>query len=446
MDKDYFDKKMREILNTPPELEVDADALEGMRRRLKALHVAPVKNSFWAYLWLLFIIPMLFGGGFFLYEYNDLLTKYETLEQKLEDRIDSLQNDEKPFIQYPEKYITYIDTIYRIDTIYQVVYHKNQKNSSGNTLAHFPSFYSSPSKDFLSLTKKARTYSLSNASEQFRALGYKNPLGYKNFADKYSQRFAFDSPFIQEPLLSLFSTTSNDTYIHEAVFLNTITDSLSYSPALLSYDDYLREVPLPKEKSSYLFIPKGVNLAIDYTPKLFIQNKPGGSANRFGLYSRILFSGNQSLEIGLEFLQYQFETVDIDFINTLPLIIPPDNSSDPLHEVYGNLAYLQIPISLRHTFPSYKKFQSFLGVGIVGQKFIQNDLIFEYIRGTEEYQKGYIGTREGLSFNNYKLDLGLQYSLSKKLQTLLHLQYQSQLAASKGAYLPLRYWTVSLGL
>ena len=126
MEDNYFDKKLKKILESPPDFKLDQSALAAMGHRLDDLHIKEKSRRRALAGWLLLFLPLFAGGFYFFSDYQTLNKQVELLTVKLENiEKDTLHN----------KIITY-----QYDTVYTVVYKEKiiereiikQKGSNNN--------------------------------------------------------------------------------------------------------------------------------------------------------------------------------------------------------------------------------------------------------------------------------------------------------------------------
>ena len=114
MEDNYFDKKLKRILESSPDIPVDPLASQDMLRRLRASKETRHKRSgLMAFLPLLLLLFLL-GGGYLLYKVNNLNHQLISLHQQLNNQSSTVQIDT----------ITRNQVIHHFDTIYRVVYQK----------------------------------------------------------------------------------------------------------------------------------------------------------------------------------------------------------------------------------------------------------------------------------------------------------------------------------
>ena len=75
MDNNYMDKKLKTILESPPDFIPDEAALNDMQQRLRAVNKPKQKRNILPFLGWIFLIPLLLSLGFIYKKYADLKSK-----------------------------------------------------------------------------------------------------------------------------------------------------------------------------------------------------------------------------------------------------------------------------------------------------------------------------------------------------------------------------------
>jgi hypothetical protein len=107
MDEQQFDKRLKEILETPPEFELAPSAMKDMQKRLQASKRKRRGAWVWWLVAALLLLPLLGGMGYLFAQYQKLQQEVDFLSQQSNIQRDTVL----------EKQI-----IYHFDTIYRTVY------------------------------------------------------------------------------------------------------------------------------------------------------------------------------------------------------------------------------------------------------------------------------------------------------------------------------------
>ena len=434
MEDNYFDKKLKDILENLPPFEPDARAIADMKRRLETI---PSKNrqsvlGFW---WLipLLILPFLFGGIFFY-------LKYQNINQKLDEVTLQLKHFQKDTII--QNHITFhYDTIYNL--IYKdVVVNRHFEKVNPSPLALLSSyqntpFLNNPSRiplltDFSPVKRNSVLY---QKPDEYLRLGANNSFSHKKQLSKHNDREAI-TDLTKGPL-----------------------ESIGY-PALKNVQSYTQSVDLdkklnvpewnyrkPKVNPIYYFMPKGINVGGNVMP--FVNgkaNSTGYSGRNFGVRGALEFYHGVELQFGLEHLGIGFELEEQASFANYP-ILPPDNSGDLLKELYVDLNYLQVPISLKKYFRNKKDLKPFFSIGIVAQKPLKQKFRYEY----EDSSQNDYGLRQSLSegafsVNNFRANIGVLYHFWKHFSVQTEVAYQHSFEQGSGEYFQLKYWGLNMGV
>jgi len=427
----YTDKKLKEILENPPEMKPDFNALSDMKRRLE--EAAPKKKKAlnpWFWLLPLFILPFI-GSSIFFY------LKYETLNEKLDQL--TLQSVDFQQDTVHKSYITY-----QYDTIYTTIYKEilielpveEKAFSTLDLTSRYPNLFQQNSI-------QGSTPSIFDGGQNFNQPGlFASPgLGL------YRPNVLSNKDSAQQKLSAL----NEGAAFGVSKLISSLPLKLLSNPGDFNEEEKMNFSPkVFKEKNVnplYYFVPQGGNLSLTGMP--FLIGK-GQTTNFFGtnlaLNGALRFYQNVELEIGLERLQIKSEIKDQAEADAYPFIAP-DNADDLFKEIKFNLNYLQIPVTLRKYFYSDKSFSPFFGLGLVAYKPLKQEFEYEYVNGLiGEYYVGDSFSEGAFSLNNWRVDIGGQFRLRKNMSARAGLMYQYGNTQGPGEYFNLRFGGLNLGL
>ena len=430
MEDNYFDKKIKGILESSPEFQPDQSALTDMQARLRTIPRPKKKRRGLFFLIPLLLLPVLLGAGFFYKKYDDLKNQVTELNFKISEINQTLRRDtiiEKQIIHH-------YDTIHT--TVYREKYIKEKQPNKNNfyQIGFQPPLYTSNQLNTSPFyTPNILGWSIGNSKN---SLFTKNP-GSSIFDDDSSIKNGKSSSgnrlSATDRLESLFP-----------IFVK-IADRME-PDWILNMKDQLPEYKKQKPKPQHYFIPKGFTFGINYSPYVFPFNVFGSQGNAFGVTGAIEFPGGRSLEIGGTLLNTNFKIKeDPDLYALLPIVDPTD-PADFLHEIKGNFRYLEIPVILRQQFRENHDLKPFVSAGFVAYKPFSQEFIYEYLNGFGEYKLNETFKNGTLSVDNLRFGLGAEYALGKHVSAASELQYQHSFSLNANEYFKLRYFALNIGL
>ncbi len=436
MEDNYFDKKLKDILEDPPIFEPDAGAIVDMKRRLEATK-SKKQQSVFGLGWLipLLLLPFLFGSIFFF-------IKYKNLNQKLDDITLQLNHFQKDTNTH--NYVTYhYDTIYKV--IYKdIIVERTYENAS-------------PSPPILShYYQNGSLFSnLSNAPylTEFGRLGLEaihRPQSFRPSGLGFPGLFSDKGGMLEEKEAEIFMDwTKRPLKSLDYLSVNPLK-SYSYSRYFQleeKLNDPKWEYRKPKVNPVNYFIPKGINVGGQSMP--IVKGKAKGksySGNNIGFTAALEFHKGVELQFGLERLAIGFELKDESSIVGYPLA-SPENPGDFFKEMYVDLSYLKIPIIFKKYLRKDKDFTPFLGIGLVAQKPLKQKFDYEYINGiTGEYNLNQSFSDGSFLVNNLRANIGVRYHFWKQFSAQSELVYHHSKEQGSGEYFKLRYWALNMGL
>ena len=429
MDDNYLDKKLKDILQSGSQFEPDAAAMHDMQKRLRV--VQPAKKNRYGLPILLSILLL-----FLLSSLGLTYKKQMILSQQVQD----LNHQMSQITQQDSIINSHI--IYQIDTIYQVVYQQKHVSSPGLSVAKLPFFTYHPTTPFITSNSGQLLGQTLNTDTRWSLT--KNGLSLLDIPS--------GSSFFE-------SATQEKQDLPEAIHYTSLLEPLtgpslkklaghnSTNPSLLSKIDYdFLTVRKNKVKPAYYFIPSGFTAELNASPLLFPTHDFGGSAYSFGAKGSVELPQGRALEVGVELLNMDFELKDNPEKFSIFPVANPNDPTDVLHELKGNLRYVQIPVSIRQRFMSNRKFRPSVALGLVAYRPLRQRFVYEYIDATDEYKLENTFTIGSFSVDNIRVALGFEYSLGNRISIEPELQYQSGSSLNANEYFKLRFWAGNIGL
>lgn len=432
MGDNYFDEKLKDILESPPEYEPDTLALQDMQKRLRGRGGGASGIAWIPWILSAVLLLLLAGGGVLFQRLFTLQSKIDRLENQLTS------------VQTTTDTIIHQQIIQHYDTIYTIIY-KEKYLPVEEALASFPNLYRPGSPTL------------------FSRLGTRGTLNETPVFDQGIFSWSLDenrySLLERSPSSSFFTTDSltaevgmeKDFWSNPAnpiseLRLKHIRTKPSWAKASVDGPG----LPIkPYQKSTisplYYFTPIGLDAQGSVSPIVLPTHDLGGSSYSFGLDFGIQLPQKRSLVVGAEWLSMEFDLKDPEAFSRFP-ILDPEDPADVLHELKGYFSYLQIPVSLRQQLFTKNTWGASLSVGMVAVKPVRNRLEYEYLNGQEEYKLSSNEPTAPFSMRNLRLGVASQFQLNRKLSLNPELQYQHAFEVQEREFFPLTYWSLRLGL
>ena len=433
MEDKYFDKKIKSILESPPAMRPDANALADMKRRLDNINT-PREHSSKGLLWLLplLILPFLFGTLFFYQKYQNLNQEINKLQSQFTQlNQNKIQNN----------YITYhYDTIYRTiykDKIIERQFEKtivppppilNSYFAYNNSNGYHPQHHQVLT-DF-SFLKKGIFNSIDDQLTNGRGFVNGKNLGLKGLTN-FIELEATDKNLDAIDYLSLNPLNHNNE-------LNVLDEKLN---------DVHWKVSKKNTNPIFYVIPTGINAGVDRMQ--WVRGNTGSknfSGSSYGVNGSLEFPRGVEMQIGAEWLGLSFELKAQDDLSSFPTL-PPDNPGDLFKELKVGLSYIQIPVVIKKYFRDKKSLQPMFGIGFVAYRPLKQKFSYEYINSSlVEYNSSQSFSDGDFSANNLRFNLGGRYSFRKRYIFQAEATYQHAFEQGTGEYFKLQYWALNLGM
>lgn len=432
MGDNYFDEKLKDILESPPEYEPDTLALQDMQKRLRGRGGGASGIAWVPWLLSSALLLLLTGGGILLQRLSHMQSKLDHLENQL--TVTKTTSDT----------IIHQQIIQHYDTIYTIIY-KEKYLPVEEALASFPDLYRPTFPRLLSQPGIARSQDGQSVFDQ-------GIYSWSLDENRYSL-------LERSPSSSFFASDSLASDIQEEVdfwakpAIAVSGKRVRYLRNQPSWVDESVEGPglpiKPYKPSSisplYYFTPIGLAVQGNVTPLILPSHDLGGSAYSFGGGFAIKLPQERSLVIGADWLSMDFDLKDPEKFAQFP-IQDPEDPADVLHELKGYFSYLQIPVSLRQQLFAKNRWGASLSVGMVALKSVRNRLEYEYLNAQGEYKLFSNEPTAPFSFRNLRVGLASQVRLNRRLSINPELQYQHAFETQEQEFFPLNYWSLRLGL
>ena len=372
MGDNYFDEKLKDILESPPEYEPDTLALQDMQKRLRGRNGGASGITWIPWILSSVLLLLLTAGGFLLQRVSSMQSSLDHLENQLTTA------------QTTRDTIIHQQIIQHYDTIYTIIYREKYLPVE-EALASFPSLYRPAFPRLLSQPGIAGSltgqpvydqgiYSWSLDKNRYSLLERSPSSGF----------FATDSLAVErEEEVDFWASPAASVEVRSLKYLRT-----QPSWAKVAVDG--PGLPIePCKKSAisplYYFTPIGLAVQGNVAPVTLPSHDLGGTSYSLGGGFAIKLPQERSLVVGMDWLSMNFDLKDPEQFEPFP-IVDPEDPSDVLHELKGYFSYVQIPVSLRQQLFARRTWSTALNVGMVAVKPVRHRLVYEYLNGQEEYK------------------------------------------------------------
>lgn len=417
MNDNYFDKKIREILQRPPEFEPSPAARKDLLRRLDALgrnrRRPPV--GWW---WLLFPAGILLG--WWLAQLGTPRSQTMTAHAHQRDTI------------VVEKWHTRRDTIVLIQRLETATPPPpNPINQIDELLAPF--------NPIVSTWKQSNLSGAGGPTDRLpltsggTAMGYLPPL---SLAAKDARKPAsLRRTYAAAPAIERLALQPVDPLRRRDPLLD---DDRILLPPLL---DHAPTLPLWVH-----FVPTGLGAAIEGGPAFFaamgVEDMKGTS---WRLHARLHFAGHAFLQTGIGLTTQMFKIEDEELLATFPQI-EPENPGDKLHDIYAeDLRFLELPLVLGWQ-GQWGQWQPMIGLGITARQPIRQHLRYEFIDATGEYYIPVSFDQHALDLHTWSVHLGMGRHLWRGLSANVALRFEKDWKKGANDLIRLQYLAPSLRL
>ncbi len=433
MDDNYFDDKLKGILESPPNFQVEPSALQDMKKRLKPISNRKRNNRSLYLLAALLLLPMFLGAGFFISKYNKLNEQVVDLSRQI-SQINLISNKDT---------IIEKQTIHHYDTIITVIYREKYIKADQREIQNenaYSHVYNNPysylrNSNLLQYNLKPNSsyWSIGNGTYSLLAKNPSSSIFENNFIQNNKEIDDLENKWRPSDPLQLLGLQYLNIDREEPDWIKNLTDKLP-------------EYKEPETKPIYYFIPNGLSASIKYSPLVYSSNAFGASGYALGLNAAIELPAGQSLGIGAEWLNVDFKIEGDPATFALFPIANPNDPTDVLHELKGSFSYLQIPVVVKQKLRLDKNLKPFFTAGLVAYKPLSQKFIYEYIDGTGEYKLNMEFNDGEFSVDNFRLGVGAEYDFGNKLSILSEVQYQHGFSLNTDEYFKLQLWALNFGL
>lgn len=438
MDDNYLDKKLKGILESPPDRVPDRSDMLDMQRRLRGMRAGDNggRSGFPILFWLPLLLLALLSG-FFWQKYRGLEGKIQELTQQLSltGRTDTLI--EKQYI-------------YRIDTIYQTVYHyfKNEPayltteqsatpDQPAGVLDANPLFTS-----FISQRIATSDFDWSLNGHTFSLLEHGPGSGFLS----YGRRPLSIAAPVLEATEEEAATVSWPMAPLPPYTLRALPQYNSTKPDLkpLLKDDAI-DFRKRQINPIYYFIPVGFQLKTQAGPAVLLQDDLHNISFAMDISGAVALPRQRSLEAGIGLFSLNMESKNPKQAGIFPSP-EPNYPQDRLHELKAKFRYQQLYAGLRQGFAWGQKWRPSVALGVAATRPVRQYLNYEFIGPNGEYHLVQDGPKGSFRLNSFRAAFGLDYELNRRFSLSSELLYQYQFDQQELEYLRLRYGALKLGL
>jgi len=437
------DDLFKKMLENPPPMRPDLDALEVMNQRLEEVGKEPKRPLWW--LVPLLLLPLLLGS-FFVYN------KYQTAQNIIEELNTQLSDFQK---NTKKEIFTKKVTIYEYDTIVRTVYKdvfvnrireeifETSTNKSGIFTDDSP-YHFAIKKLNLAFTNKSNTFDNSSIQpSQLELLRNGKVLSLGQM-----ERFLDNGNDIGR---ENYERTNKDyakvNALNKLTFFN---NRFFYEHPLPNSDHFLNLTPpsnIDKINPLWALVPTGLQVGFNWSPigknKTILGNN---NVKAIGLIGEVEFTKNTRLQVGLDYLSTALKAETQEEFSLFPPATP-DAPSDILSELYGDFIYLQVPLTFKYIFQPDKRWKPSVGIGIIARLPLKEQLTYEFFNGQiGEYKQLQDLTSDGFAINNLRGMIGIEYNLYKGYSIQAEGYYNHQYGTTTNPYFKLRYGGVNIGL
>ena len=306
MEDNYFDKKIKGIIDDPPEFPVDPNAAANMEAKLAGLTKRKKRGAiilWWP--WLL-VLPFL---GFGIWGFMQM----RTLQNQMSDLQSKLEKNENTDTLIKQ-------VIYQYDTIYKVIYQEKWLPAPQPTLTRLSNFTPPIFNQQAPLISSISTSSFLPLNQFKKEKPSLNPPAWSNLNPIPALGI---SPFQIQPKLQIAQLP-----------IETLAQNSKLQPRVIDF-----------------FRPNQLNAGLQTSPAIINQKISNATSWSAGLNMAIGFPRNQFLDIQADWLNIRFEDKEVAGFSQYPTL-PPNNPDDNLYEVKGNFSYLQVYTGLPSTISS----------------------------------------------------------------------------------------------
>jgi hypothetical protein len=447
MEKKDTNDIFKKILEQPPPMLPDMEALKDMHRRLDEHEERKAKEKSALLWWLipLCVLPFLFSSMYFF-------SKYQTAQKNLEILNSQLAQNHVNLKASAIDTLTQRITIYEYDTILNTIYQDqiiNRKKSKSSFAAREYAFISS-------LSPSLRNEGTQPHIDAINTFKYSSIQPFHPELHRAGKVLSTNQlvQLLHQEQLAIASETNNLLPKNKAVIAPPLPP-VAFLNSIFKLEQPLPEVDFTTYQSDakrsinplWHLTPVGFHVGLNLSSVGFTKISGLNSyLFNIGLAGEIEFIQNARLQVGFDYLTIDLETESPEEISRFPPITP-DDPSDRLKEVNGDFAYLQIPITFRYIFPTHKKWKPVIGVGMTSILPISENLEYEFIsqqRGDYDI-KGSVNSTS-FSTKNIRGILGFEYKFSKKYSLQTEAYYNYGFEENENLLFNARYGGLNLGL
>ncbi|GEM_PF-3099878 len=447
MERHNTDDLFKKMLENPPPMRPDMDALEDMNRRLDAAQTKRKRVVWWWLIPLLFL-PFLLSTIFFYFKYQTAQNNLNELNLQLTDQQLNTQIDT----------LTQRITIYQYDTIFNQIYQDViiQRNipeiaalraSNGGIFVppSLPNF-GAPDLWANSAATAFNTFDKSSFQpSQLELLRDGKVLSLGQMAlvlGKHEVGVDKNKHSLERSQLT--------SLMRNIETLSFLDNRFQYEYPLPPSDHFLNlsaKSNVDRINPLWYLVPTGFQAGFNWSPFGLISLPTGNNnVKTIGFLGEVEFTKNTRLQFGVDYLNVPLSAESAEELSLFPTALPND-PADLLKELYGDFTYLQVPITLKYVFQPDKKWKPSIGVGMIARLPLKEQLRYEFLSSQGgEYTQAQPISGGAFSVENMRGTIGIEYNLYKNYTIQAEGFYNYQFGESTNPYVQFRYGGLNLGL
>ena len=451
MERHNTDDIFKKMLENPPPMRPDMEALEDMNKRLDAAKNKEKVGGLWWLVPLLFL-PFVFGTFFFYHEFQTAKKTISDLNLELTELSTSSTNNQNLISR---ETLTKQITIYKYDTIFNKIYQdviiQRKINEISATVATIGenisniNYLSSALENFnVAFADKVNTFDNSSYQpSQLELLGNGKVLSLGQIgAILVNGQIAGNATSSNENRLNSLAPS-----IERIAFLN---NRFQFEYPLPNSDHFLNLNSKSENDINPLWylVPTGLQIGMNWSPVGIVKSTIGNKkVKSIGILGEVEFTKSTRLQFGLNYLSIPISAESQEELAQFPAL-SPDDSSDILKELYGDFNYLEVPLSLKYVFNPDRKWKPSIGIGMIARLPIREQLRYEFVsnQGGEYKINQIIEAGSSFNVNNIRGSIGLEYNFYKNYTIQAEGFYNYQFGTPTNPYLNFRYGGLNMGL
>ncbi len=447
MERHNTDDLFKKMLENPPPMRPDMDALEDMNRRLDAAQTKRRGVVWWWPIPLLFL-PFLLSSIFFY-------LKYQTAQNSLNELNVQLTNQQ---LNTQIDTLTQRITIYQYDTVFNRIYQDViiQRNISEipALLATNGSVFKQPHLPNFGIPDLT-----ANSAAAFNTFDKSSfqPSQLELLRDGKVLSLGEIAAVLGNSGIEIKDNSNNSQARSTLGLLMQHIETLSFLDNRFQYEHQLppsdhffnlaSKSNVDRINPLWYLVPTGFQAGFNWSPFGVIKLPTGNKkVKTIGFLGAVEFTRNTRLQFGVDYLDVPLSAESAEELSLFPTVLPND-PADLLKELYGDLTYLQVPITLKYVFQPTKKWKPSIGVGMIARLPLKEQLRYEFISSQGgEYTQTQPISGGTFSVENMRGTIGVEYNFYKNYTIQAEGFYNYQFGESTNPYVRFRYGGLNLGL